>query len=96
MYGNATTYYPMPFLNPKNVLLYKSAYDMDQNKIIDLYSCAQEHVDQGISLVLHVNNETSVKELVSYYLYAHKKGLKSLYYTRTRNATVDECLTCAV
>jgi ribonucleoside-diphosphate reductase alpha chain len=95
-YANSTTYYAMPYLSPDNVFYYKSAYDMDQFKVLDLVAEIQEHVDQGISTVLHVNSDISTRELARYYIYAAKKGLKSLYYTRTRRLSVEECVSCAV
>ena len=51
-------------------------------KLIDLISTIQTHVDQGISTILYVNSEISTRELSRLYVYAHHKGLKSLYYTR--------------
>ncbi len=96
MYGNSLTYYPMPFLREDNVFFYKSAYNMNQKKIIDLVSAIQPHVDQGISTVLYVTSEATTKDLASLYYYAWAKGLKSLYYVRTKNLTVDECESCAV
>jgi ribonucleoside-diphosphate reductase alpha chain len=95
-YANATTYYPMPYLSQETFWYYKSAYDMDQFKIIDLIAAIQEHVDQGISTILYVNSDISTRELARYYIYAHKKGLKSLYYTRTRKLSVEECVACVV
>ncbi len=93
-YGNSTTYYPMPYLNVDNVLYYKSAYNMDQKKIIDLVAEIQPHIDQGISTILFVDSDISTKELAKLYLYAYKKGLKSLYYTRTKNKKIEECESC--
>lgn len=95
-YGNSTTYYPMPFLSKENMFYYKSAYHMDQFNVIDLIAEIQEHVDQGISTVLHVNSDITTRELARYYIYAAKKGLKSLYYTRTRRLSIEECISCAV
>ncbi len=95
-YANSTTYYPMPYLSPDNVFYYKSAYHMDQFKVLDLIAEIQEHVDQGISTVLHVNSDVSTRELARYFVYAARKGLKSLYYTRTRRVGVEECVSCAV
>lgn len=95
-YGNATTYYPMPYLSPQTMWFYKSAYAMDMYKVIDLVAEMQQHVDQGISTVLYVTSQTSTRELARLYVYAWKKGLKSLYYTRTKNLSVEECLACAV
>jgi ribonucleoside-diphosphate reductase alpha chain len=95
-YANSTTYYPMPYLSRDNMFYYKSAYHMDQFKVLDLIAEIQEHVDQGISTVLHVTSDISTRELARYYIYAAKKGLKSLYYTRTRLLNVEECVSCAV
>lgn len=95
MYGESITYFPMPFLKEKGIFAYKSAYQIDQMKMIDLIATIQQHIDQGISTVLFVTNETTTRELVRLYLYAHHKGLKSLYYTRTKNLEVEECLACS-
>ena len=32
-YGNAETFYPMPFLSPETMWYYKSAFNTDQNEI---------------------------------------------------------------
>lgn len=95
-YANSTTYYPMPYLAKDNYFYYKSAYQMDQFKVIELIAAIQQHVDQGISTVLHVNSNVTTRELARYYLYAAKKGLKSLYYTRTNHLSVEECISCSV
>ncbi|WP_416825570.1 class 1b ribonucleoside-diphosphate reductase subunit alpha [Ectobacillus polymachus] len=95
-YANSTTYYPMPGLSRETFWYYKSAYEMNQFKLIDLIAEIQDHVDQGISTILYVNSDISTRELARYYIYAHKKGLKSLYYTRTRKLTVEECVACVV
>ncbi len=95
-YGDSTTFYPMPYLTNDNFFFYKSAYDMDQKKVMKLISIIQRHVDQGISTILHTKSSDTTRDLARYYIYAHKIGLKSLYYTRTRKATIDECVSCSV
>ena len=95
-YANSTTYYPMPYMSRDNYFYYKSAYHMDQFKVLDLISVIQEHVDQGISTVLHVNSDVTTRQLARYYIYAARKGLKSLYYTRTNRLSVEECISCSV
>lgn len=95
-YGNSETFYPMPFLSPKTMWLYKGAFNTDQMKIIDMISVIQEHIDQGISTILYVNSEISTRSLARLYIYAHHKGLKSLYYTRNKLLSVEECTSCAV
>ena len=95
-YGDSTTYYPMPYLTNDNWFFYKSAYDMDQKNIINLISVIQRHVDQGISTILYNSSTDTTRDLAKLYIYAHIMGLKSLYYTRTRKATIEECLSCSV
>lgn len=97
-YGDSTTIYPMPFLTNENLLWYQSAYNMDMMKVIDMVSIVQRHVDQGISTTLFVTDEKTTRDIAKYYIYAYKKGLKSLYYTRTKMTRegTDECVSCSV
>jgi ribonucleoside-diphosphate reductase alpha chain len=96
-YGDSTTHYPMPFLDAKSWWFYKDAYNMDMYKMIDLMAVIQRHVDQSISTTLFVNDDTTTGELARLYIYAHKKGLKTLYYTRTKVTSTDElCVSCTV
>ena len=96
-YGDSTTVYPAPHMTNENKMYFESAFDIDMMDMIDVVAEIQEHVDQGISTTLFVDSDKSTKDLVRYYAYAHKKGLKSLYYTRTKllnNAL--ECESCSV
>ena len=95
-YGDMETYFPMPFLDEVTASVYQSAYTIDQMKLIDLISVIQGHVDQGISTILYVNSTTSTRELARLYAYAHHKGLKSLYYTRNKLLSVEECTSCSI
>ena len=96
-YGDSTTIYPMPFLTNDNMLYYQSAYRMDMRKVIDLVATVQNHVDQGISTTLFITDEKTTRDIARHYIYAYKKGLKSLYYTRTKmTRDTHECLVCSV
>ena len=96
-YGDSTTIYPMPFLTNENMLYYQSAYRMDMKKVIDVVATVQEHVDQGISTTLFVTDDKTTRDIARNYIYAYKKGLKSLYYTRTKlTRDSNECLMCSV
>lgn len=96
-YGDSDTYYPMPYMNESNYYFYKEAYDMDMFKMIDLYATVQKHIDQGISCTLYVKDTITTRELSMYYIYAWKKGLKTLYYTRTKMTNnASECVNCVV
>lgn len=96
-YADSISYYTIPYYNQETKEYYKSAYEIDQYKILDLIAVIQSHIDQGISCTLHIYNTMSTKDLAKLYLYAHKKGLKSLYYTRVNNKSLEEeCEACAI
>ncbi|MFX3737680.1 ribonucleotide-diphosphate reductase subunit alpha, partial [Streptococcus suis] len=50
-------YYPAAGLKTETSPFYKSAYDMDMLKVIDVYAAATEHVDKGLSLTLFIRSE---------------------------------------
>lgn len=95
-YGDSSTFYPMPGLSNKTWFLYKEAYDMDMLKVVDLISEIQKHVDQGISFELFVKDTVTTRDLTRIQLYAHHKGIKTLYYTRQKDVGNAECVSCAV
>lgn len=96
-YGDSTTIYPMPFLTNENMLYYQSAYRIDMRKVIDIVSTVQEHIDQGISTTLFVTDDKTTRDIAKLYIYGYKKGVKSLYYTRTKMTRENnECLVCSV
>jgi ribonucleoside-diphosphate reductase alpha chain len=95
-YGNSTTQYPMPYLTNENEFFYKTAYQIDMFKYLDLVAVIQQHIDQGISTTLFVDSNYTTEQLVSLYTYAHDKGLKGLYYTRTKLLQIDDCESCSV
>ncbi|PPB12976.1 class 1b ribonucleoside-diphosphate reductase subunit alpha [Brevibacillus laterosporus] len=95
-YGDSKTIYPMPFLDDDNFFYYKEAYDMNMFNVIDLVAEVQVHIDQAISTILYVKDDVTTRDLAMYYIYAQKKGLKTLYYTRTKKKTIEECISCSV
>ncbi|MDC9032048.1 class 1b ribonucleoside-diphosphate reductase subunit alpha [Columbia Basin potato purple top phytoplasma] len=94
-YGNSKTYFPVPGL-ADYAFMYKTAYKMDKFKLIDVIATAQKHIDQGISFELCILSDVTTRELQRYYLYAHHKGIKTLYYTRTQKLKVFECISCGI
>ncbi|WP_245983302.1 class 1b ribonucleoside-diphosphate reductase subunit alpha [Ammoniphilus oxalaticus] len=95
-YGNSKTYYPMPGLTPQTWFLYKEAYDMDMFRVVDMVATIQRHVDQGISFTLFMKDSDTTRDLTKIDLYAHHKGVKTLYYARTKDTGQEECLSCSV
>ncbi|MBU5266263.1 hypothetical protein KQI21_05315 [Virgibacillus proomii] len=96
LYGDSKTYYPMPGLSPQTWFLYKEAYDMSMYKVIDLIATIQRHIDQGISFTLFIKDSTTTRELTRIQMYAHHKGIKTLYYVRQKDQGNEECVSCQI
>lgn len=86
-------YYPQPGVTRIDE---KNAYDYDQKAIIDMYAEVTPFVDQGMSLTLFYSDETPMKEVVRNIMYAHSKGIKTLYYVRVTQKEVVECQSCSL
>jgi len=94
-------YVPSFGLTNDNREYYKDAYEIGARPIIDLYAAATIHVDQGLSCTLFFTDEASTVTLNKAQSYAHSKGLKTLYYMRFRQKSIDgldpsECVNCAL
>ncbi len=66
--------------------LYRTVWEIPQKALIDLASARGAYIDQSQSLNLFLENPTLGK-VSSMYVYAWKKGLKTLYYFRSRGKT---------
>lgn len=93
-----SVFYPTPGLSNDTIDYFTSAYDTDMRKVIDVYSAAQYHVDQGMSLTLFMQseipeglyewkenstNKMTTRDLNKLRNYAWSKDIKSIYYVRT-------------
>lgn len=74
---------------PELTDLYKSAFDIDQFKLLDAAAARGKWIDQAMSVNLF-NNRTSLKYLSDLYMHAWKIGLKTTYYLRNRAASAVE------
>ena len=95
------TYVPTFGVNKDNYQSITTAYNLDQQRVIDMYAAATPWVDQGISAVLFYPNTATTRDVVKNYIYAHKQGLKTLYYMRVRQQAlpgteVAECVSCVL
>lgn len=93
-------YAPAPEMDNTNTEYFEDAYEIGWQRIIDVYAAATEHVDQGLSLNLFFPH-TSMKEAVRSIMYAHKQGIKTLYYQRVRQTALsgteqEDCISCTV
>ena len=92
-------YYPAPFMTNDNLQYYQDAYEIGPEKIIDTYAVATQHVDQGLSLTLFYPDTVTTRDLNKSYIYAWRKGIKTMYYVRLRQMAlegteVEGCVSC--
>ncbi|WP_272578964.1 class 1b ribonucleoside-diphosphate reductase subunit alpha [Providencia sp. PROV239] len=94
-------YYPAPFMTNENLEYYQDAYQIGPEKIIDTYAMATQHVDQGLSLTLFFKDDATTRDINRAQIYAWRKGIKTLYYTRLRQTAlegteVEGCVSCTL
>ncbi|WP_323661137.1 class 1b ribonucleoside-diphosphate reductase subunit alpha [Pectobacterium versatile] len=94
-------YYPAPYMNNDNLEYYQDAYEIGPQKIIDTYSAATQHVDQGLSLTLFFRDTATTRDINKAQIYAWTKGIKTIYYIRIRQMAlegteVQGCVSCAL
>lgn len=92
-------YYPAPYMTNENLEYYQDAYEIGPEKIIDTYAVATQHVDQGLSLTLFFPDTATTRDVNKAQIYAWRKGIKTLYYIRLRQAAltgteVEGCVSC--
>lgn len=92
-------YYPAPYMTNDNLEYYADAYEIGPEKIIDTYAVATQHVDQGLSLTLFYPDTVTTRDINKSYIYAWRKGIKTLYYMRLRQMAlegteVEGCVSC--
>jgi len=92
-------YYPAPYMTNDNLEYFQDAYEIGPEKIIDTYAVATQHVDQGLSLTLFYPDTVTTRELNKSYIYAWRKGIKTMYYVRIRQMAlegteVEGCVSC--
>lgn len=92
-------YYPAPYMTNDNLEYYDDAYEIGWQKIIDTYAEATQHVDQGLSLTLFFPDTATTRDVNKAQIYAWRKGIKTLYYIRIRQAAlegteVEGCVSC--
>ncbi len=88
-----------PNLNSETWYFYKSAYEIDQIKLIKAGAIRQKYIDQGQSLNLFIDpKKYNGNDLTGLYLKAWQYGLKSTYYLRSKAPEIvdrdSECLVC--
>ncbi len=94
---SAPTVRVAPKLNKDNFWFYKEYISMDMNDVIDMMAEIYQWVDQSISFEWMIDPaKVSPAQLYEYYMRAHKKGIKTVYYVRSMSGEVEAtCESCS-
>ena len=65
--------------------VFKTASEIDQNVLVGLAADRQKHICQSQSLNIFIPPDISKKDLHNIHFNAWNRGIKSLYYTRTKS-----------
>jgi len=94
-------YFPQPYVTNENFADVEDAYQVGPERTIDVYAEATKHVDQGLSLTLFFPDTATTRDINKAQIYAWRKGIKTLYYSRVRQADLagtelEGCVSCAL
>jgi len=85
-----------PNLTQENFWYYKEYVNMNMHDVIDMVATIYKWIDQSISFEWMINPATtSPRELYEYYMTAHKKWIKTVYYVRSMSLEVKTCESCS-
>jgi len=83
----------LDFLTPNEKDTFKTAFEIDQRWIVELGADRTPHISQAQSINVFVPADIHKKELHEIHFQAWKKGLKSLYYCRSKSIQRAENVT---
>jgi len=75
----------LDFLSKEEKNIFKTAFELDQKWIVELGADRTAHISQAQSINLFLPADVHKKELHQIHFQAWKKGLKSLYYCRSKS-----------
>lgn len=84
-----------PDLSPETFWKYKNAHYIDQRWSVRAAGIRQRHVDQAQSMNLYITNDYTLRQVLELYILAWEKGVKTIYYVRSKSLEVDECEACS-
>ena len=84
-----------PELSDETYWMYKSAYLINQKWSIKASGVRQRHIDQAQSMNLYITNDFTMRQVLDLYLLAWKRGVKTIYYVRSKSLEVEECESCS-
>jgi ribonucleoside-diphosphate reductase alpha chain len=84
-----------PELSMDTFWYYKNAHVIDQTWSVKACGIRQRHIDQAQSMNLYITNEYTFRKLLDLYILAWEKGVKTIYYVRSKSLEVEDCEVCS-
>lgn len=84
-----------PELSLETYWLYKNAHYIDQSWSVRACGVRQRHIDQAQSMNLYITNEYTFRKVLDLYILAWEKGVKTIYYIRSKSLEIEECESCS-
>lgn len=84
-----------PELSVETYWYYKQAHYIDQTWSVKAAGIRQRHIDQAQSFNFWITNEYKMSQLLNLYILAWEKGVKTVYYVRSKALDPDDCDSCS-
>ncbi len=84
-----------PELSAETIWYYKNAHIIDQQWSVKAAGVRSRHIDQAQSMNLYITNEYTFRGVLNLYILAWEKGVKTIYYIRSKSLEVEECESCS-
>ena len=84
-----------PELSPRTYWYYKPAHYIEQTWSVRAAGVRQRHIDQAQSMNLYITNDYTLRQVLNLYLEAWRRGVKTIYYVRSKSLEVEECESCS-
>lgn len=84
-----------PELSPRTYWYYKPAHYIEQTWSVRAAGVRQRHIDQAQSMNLYITNDYTLRQVLRLYLEAWRRGVKTIYYVRSKSLEVEECEFCS-
>ena len=86
----------LDFLSAREKVVFKTAFELDQRQLIELAGDRQPFICQGQSLNVFVPSDVHKSDLHKIHWMAWKRGVKSLYYCRSKTIQRSENHTSSI
>ncbi len=84
-----------PELSTNTLWYYKNAHTIDQSWSVRASGIRGRHIDQAQSMNLYITNDYTFRGVLDLYILAWEKGVKTIYYIRSKSLEVEECEVCS-